>query len=60
MIIKLIKIIINNLFSYSNNVLIKREPYISYNDNSVISDVITIVWIESYCDTEEYILPFRV
>ena len=60
MIIKLIKIIINNLFSYSNNVLIKREPYISYNDNSVISDVITIVQIESYCDTEEYILPFRV
>ena len=60
MIIKLIKILINNLFSYSNNVLIKREPYISYNDNSVISDVITIVRIESYCDTEEYILPFRV
>ena len=39
MIIKLIKKIINKLFSYSHNVIIKREPYISYNDNSVISDV---------------------
>ena len=56
MIIKLIKII-NKLFLYSNNVIIK-EPYISYNDNSVI-DVITIVRIESYYDTKEYILPFN-
>ena len=60
MIINLIKILINNLFSYSNNILIKREPYISYYDNSVISDVITIVRIESYSDIKEYILPFRV
>ena len=60
MIIKLIKILINNLFSYSNNILIKREPYISYNDTSVISDYITIVRIESYCNTKEYILPFRI
>ena len=60
MIIKLIKTIINKLFSHSDNVIIKREPYISYYDNSVISDVITIVRIESYSDIKEYILPFRV
>jgi hypothetical protein len=60
MIIKLIKIIINKLFICSHNIIITREPYISYYDNSVISDVITIVRIESYSDIKEYILPFRV
>jgi len=60
MIIQFIKKIINKLFPDSRNVLIKRIPHIKYDDTSVISDYITIVRIESYCDTEEYILPFIV